>query len=193
MAPQNLERLVLDDDLHEALLDAHRHPFGRVPVLVVAQEDVISLLLCLLLGHPHGGDLGVAEHGVGHGRVVDGGLLPAHEVAPRDLGLVVGDVLEHVLPDGVAEGPDPRLRRLQVLVHHDVASMIQFHAGHLRLQKVSVGSPPGCQHYLLGLEVVDELRAPVPGSDHLLPALDACLNGLHVGVDVHAALHRILQ
>src|SRR5690606_31318999 len=89
--------------------------------------DVLALLLGLLFGQAHAGDLGVGEHNPGHRDPVLGGALACDHLG-RDFPLLGRLVGEHGRPGNVTDRVDAFDIGLAQLVGHDEAPRINLDA-----------------------------------------------------------------
>ena len=130
---------------------------------------------------------------MGNGEVVQTRFLAVQGVVPHELRFPVRGVAEHLLADGVAEGPDVLLRGLEVLVHHDIAPLVRFDARVLDFQDVRIGLPACCYEQVLrrGPEFLAALAVPADDGD--AGAVLPHLHGLGVCVYRHAAAEGRLE
>ena len=138
------------------------------------------MLLRLLLRQSNACELRVDEDRVGHHAVGDGRVTSLDQVRAQHAEIVVGDVREGGPALHISDGIHPASRRLQAIVHDDVARCIALDAGSLEVQGFGVPHASGGDQEvraaqglraIVGLE--DQLDVPAAQGDSLWADADA--------------------
>ncbi len=161
----------VDEHLREAGPILHG-PAVRGAAVVAATDQVGDALAAqLLFGGADGGDLGVAEHGVGCGPQIDGPeVVGVRDVVGHRAGLGIGRVLELIGVGDVAERPDPLDVGPHVLVGEDVP-VVGRDAGEMQVELLAGRLAPGGDEDLVAVQL--ELLATHACLDAQLAGLDA--------------------
>ena len=137
MHPKHAVRLRLGDELDGALsVEVRlRARIGRKGELADLVLDARGLELLLRLADP--GDLGVRVHD-GRDRVVVDVPVALGDVLDRGDALLLGLVREHGPEGDVADALDALHARVELVVDHDAALVVELHAGGLEVQALGV-------------------------------------------------------
>ena len=99
---------------------------------------------------------------------------PCDEVRPHDPHIVVGNVRELRPSLGVAERPDSRRSRTQLVVNLDESAGVGLDAGDLQAEAIRIRSPPHREKEVRALEMPLALRTPNSQRDTRARRLDLC-------------------
>src|SRR6266404_2602634 len=96
-----------------------------------------------LLGHANAAELRIGENTGRDEPVLNGEILPFHQIAVNDLKIVVGNVRECWAALAVAKSPDARNVCLQPTVHFNIAALVGFDACFVETEIVRVWKAAG--------------------------------------------------
>ena len=104
-------------------------------------RHLVSLFLCLSLGQPHCGHLGVGKYHLGQDAQVQALVITLQRVLRRDSSAGRGHVHQFGPRGHIAGRVNARVARLHVGIHHNESLVVQFDAGLLQPHVLGVRRP----------------------------------------------------